>query len=309
MPEGRAPIDLAQFDLNLLVVFEAIMQERNVTRAARRLRLSQPAVSHALGRLRIMLKDDLLVRGPEGMMPTVRAGQLAGPIREALASLAIALEPQSTRPEDTSRSYTIAVNGYTAYVLAWRIVAALRRAAPRMRLTILPSGTRDILDELDAGLIDFALAGMTDGGDRFKCSRVMTDHYVAVLRRGHPGARAAMRAEDLAQMEHLTITSTGDNTSFVDDILEARQLTRDIVLSLPFLAAPEALAGSDLIAIVPSRVAQKLTRLWDLVACPLADETPNVELFMTWHRRLDSQAEHRWIRGTIRECLRDIASE
>lgn len=294
-----------RFDLNLLAVFEAVMQERNMTRAGKRLGLSQPAVSHALARLRVMLKDDLLVRGPEGMMPTVRAEQLAGPIRDALASLEIALKPQSARPEDMSHSCTIAVNGYTAYALTNQIVDALRKVAPQLRLMILPSGTRDILGELDAGVIDLALTGMTDGGDRFKCSRVMTDHYVALLRNGHPGACANLSVQALAQMQHLTITSTGDNTSFLDECLEAQRMKRDIVLSLPFLAAPEALVRSDLVAIMPARVASRLTRTWDLVACPIACEGPQIELSMTWHRRLDGQEEHRWIRTAVRRCLHD----
>jgi len=216
--------------------------------------------------------------------------------------------PQAIRQEEMSRAFTIAANGYTAYVLTCRIAKALRAVAPRLRLTILPSGTPDILDELDTGLIDFALAGMTDGGDRFKCSRVMTDRYVAMMRCGHLAAGGPLHAEDLARLEHLTVTSSGDNTSFVDDILEARDLKREIVLSLPFLAVPEALAGSDLVAIMPQRVAQQLARSWELTACPLAYDTPQVELYMTWHRRLDSQVEHRWIRGTIRECLWVIAA-
>ncbi len=296
----------AKFDLNLLAVFEAVMQERNITRAGKRLGLSQPAVSHALARLRVMLKDDLLVRGPEGMVPTTRAEQLAEPIRDALASLEAALAPQAARPEDMTRTCTIAVNGYTAYVLAVPIVEALRKAAPQLRLLMVPSGTRDILHELDAGLIDLALSGMTEGGDRFKCSRVMTDRYVAVLRAGHPGASAILSAQDLAPMRHLTVTSTGDNTSFLDDYLEKHQLKRDVALSLPFLAAPEALAKSDLVAVMPARVAARLARIWGLAACAIACDAPQVELFMTWHRRLDAQEEHRWIRNAVRHCLRGI---
>ncbi len=299
-------MDWAHFDLNLLTVLDAILHERNFTRAGKRLGLSQPAVSHALRRLRILLQDDLLVRGPDGMQPTARAEQLAEPVREALSSLRIALQPQATRPEDMNRAYTIAVNGYTAYTLAHDMAKALNAAAPQLRLTIVPSGTRDVLHELDIGLIDLALTGRTDGGDRFKCSRVMTDRYVAVLRKDHPCIAAALTAQTLGQMRHLTITSTGDNTSFIDDLLEARQLKREVALSLPFLATPEALATSDLVAIMPARVAARLARAWNLAACPLVFETPQVELTMIWHRRLDRQPEHRWLRTQIRQCLNQL---
>ena len=300
-------VNWGSFDLNLLAVFEAVMQERNLTRAGKRLGLSQPAVSHALARLRHLLKDELLVRGPEGMVATPRAEQLAGPVREALAGLQVALEPQATRPEDMRGNCTIAVNGYTATVLAARLVDALWSAAPKLKLTLVPSGTRNILDELDAGVIDLALTRMLDGGDRFKCTGVMTDTYVAVMRSHHPAAAGPLSLCDIAQLGHLTITSTGDNTSFLDEALEREGLKREIVLSLPFLSAPEVLVKSDLMAVMPARVAAWLGQGHVLVACPLPCQSPAVALSMTWHRRLDGQAEHRWIRDAVRQCLAEVA--
>jgi DNA-binding transcriptional LysR family regulator len=297
------------FDLNLLAVFEAVMQERNLTRAGNRLGLSQPAVSHALARLRHRLKDDLLIRGPDGMASTPRAEQLVGPVREALAGLQIALEPQAARPEDMSGHCTIAANGYTAFALTDRLVNMLLSAAPRLKLTILPSGTRNVLDELDAGVIDLALTRMLDSGDRFKCTGVMTDHFVAAMRSGHPAAASELSLKDIAELGHLTITSTGDNTSFLDEALEERQMKRSIALSLPFLSVPDVLAKSDLIAVLPARIAAKLGRTYEIVARPLPCKSPAVDLAMTWHRRLDAQPEQRWIRDKVRRCLAKINRE
>ncbi len=296
-------------DLNLLAVFDAVMQDRSLTRAGKRLGLSQPAVSHALARLRHTLADELLVRGADGMVPTPRAEQLAGPIREALAGLRMALEPQAVQPADMAGSFTIAVNGYTAAALTNRIVDAIWAEAPQLGLTVVPSGTRNIQDQLDAGLIDLALAGLLEGGDRFKCSRVLTDHYVVVMRREHPAASAALSLEDLAGLRHLTLTSTGDSTSFLDEALEAAGLRRRVALNLPFLAAPEALAGSDLVAILPARVAARLRRNWPLVDRPLPCSAPPVDLSMSWHRRMDGQGEHQWMRSAVRRCLASIAQE
>ncbi|NPD70009.1 LysR family transcriptional regulator (plasmid) [Lichenicola cladoniae] len=294
-------------DLNLLAVFEAVMQERNLTRAGQRLGLSQPAVSHALGRLRQQIGDELLVRGPDGMVPTARAEQLAGPVREALASLRIALATQAAHPGEMRGPFTMSVNGYTAFVLAGRLIAGLRDAAPHLKLTLLPSGTRNVLDELDAGVIDLALTRMPDGGDRFKCAAVLTDHFVTVLRREHPALQGRLTLQDLAALDHMTITSTGDNTSFLDEALEANGLQRRIALSVPFLSAAELLGQSDLIAVMPARVAAHLGAGLEVRALPCAG--PPVDLWMTWHRRRDGDAEQLWVRDTIRSCLQAIGRE
>ena len=296
-------------DLNLLTVFDAVMQERSLTRAGKRLGLSQPAVSHALARLRHALSDELLVRGPDGMTPTPRAEQLAGPVREALAGLAMAVEPPALDPAEMAGPFTIAVNGYTAFALANPLVAALGAEAPRLGLAVTPSGTRNVPDDLDAGLIDLALTGPVEGGDRFRCIRVLTDQYVALMRRQHPAAGAALSLEAFAALRHLALTSTGDSTQFVDDALAAAGLRRRVALSLPFLAAPEALAGSDLVAIVPARVAARLRQPWGLVDWPLPCPSPPVPLFMTWHRRREQQATHQWLRAAVRRCLAGVGRE
>src|SRR5579859_7050896 len=124
------------FDLNLLIVFDAVMQERSVTRAGSRIGLSQPAMSHALNRLRYMLKDELFVRTPEGMAPTPRAEILAEPLRNVLSDLQLALEPVTFDPAASDRSFSIAVNNYAAMVLSPPLVAATRAAAPSVRLDL-----------------------------------------------------------------------------------------------------------------------------------------------------------------------------
>ena len=150
-------MNLGAFDLNLLIVFDAIMQERSVTRAGCRLGLSQPAVSHALNRLRHMLKDELFVRTPEGMVPTPRAEQLAEPLRQALNDMQLALEPELFDPNETDRQFVIALNNYAAVILAPPSLIAVAAAAPGMRLDLRPTGLRDILALLDRGELDLAI--------------------------------------------------------------------------------------------------------------------------------------------------------
>src|SRR5229473_5771751 len=126
------------FDLNLLIVFDAVMQERNVTRAGQKIGLSQPAMSHALNRLRYMLKDELFVRTPEGMVPTARAEQLAEPLRRALSDMQLALEPETFVPSEASRQFVIALNNYAAVVLASPLLTAVTAVAPGIRLDLRP---------------------------------------------------------------------------------------------------------------------------------------------------------------------------
>src|SRR6202049_1200516 len=167
IPIGRADgghdlgVEVAQmnwgaFDLNLLIVFDAVMQERNVTPAGDRIGLSQTAGSHAISRLRHMHKDELFIRPPEGMMPTPRAEQLAEPLRRALSDMQLALEPESFVPSEASRRFEVAVNNYAAVVLAPSILMTVIATAPGIRLDLRPSGLRDIPALLDRGEHDLA---------------------------------------------------------------------------------------------------------------------------------------------------------
>ena len=156
---------------------------------------------------------------------------------------------------------------------------------------------KDILDRL------------LDGGERFKCSRVLTDRYVAVMRRQHPAATGELTLQRLASLRHLALTSTGDSMAFLETALDAAGLTRTVALSLPFLAAPEALASADLVTILPARVAARLRQGGALVAHALPCVAPAIHLTMTWHRRRDTQAEHQWLRANVRRCLAAIEKE
>ncbi len=312
MPEApnltrAAPADHAigmswgAIDLNLLIVFDVVMQERNLTRAGRRLGLSQPAASHALARLRHMLHDDLFIRTPDGMRPTPRAEQMAQPVRDALRELRITLEPEAFDPASSTREFSLAVNNYAARALVPTLARIVGKLGPRVSLDINPIGLREVLDQLDAGGMDVALSTLVDGGERFKCVRVMDDDFVALLDGSHPAAEeAVLSAERLADIPHIAITSTGDDTSFIDDALEQRGLTRTIATRVPFLSVVLMLVGSDRLAVVPRRVADDLARICPLVGRELPFPSPRIVLSMIWHRRLDNHAAHRWLRDMIK---------
>jgi DNA-binding transcriptional LysR family regulator len=177
---------LGAIDLNLLVVFDAIMMERSVTRAGQRLGLSQPAISHALTRLRHMLRDELFVRSPNGMMPTPRAQQLATPIRIALDGLQQSLEPDQFEPSRAATTFRIAVDNYAAIVLVAPIAAHVARIAPGVTLDFRPSGTLNVLEQLDRSELHLAIGPPGVQGERFSHRRLLQDQFVVVYRKGHP---------------------------------------------------------------------------------------------------------------------------
>jgi DNA-binding transcriptional LysR family regulator len=287
------------FDLNLLVVFDGLMQERSVTRAGTRLGMSQPALSHALNRLRYLLKDQLFVRTPGGMVPTPRAEQLARPLRQALADMQHALEPEAFVPAKASRRFSIAINNYAAIVLAPPLVSAVIAAAPYVQLDLRPSGTIDVLDRLDHGDLDIAIGTFDRTGERFASAGLLEDEFVAVMRPGHPAARQRLTLSTFGALGHVDISSSGDDTGFIDRSLATRGAKRQIALRLPYLAAGPVLAKLDLVATLSRRVAEALVRGTPLELRALPFASPPVRISLLWHRRLDGSPAHRWLRELL----------
>ena len=176
-----APMTWNSLDLNLLRVFNAIMQERTLTRAGQRLGMSQPAMSHALARLRHMLKDDLFVRTPDGMCPTPRAERMEGPLRAALHELRITLEDDEFDAVRAARSFIIVANNHAARAIVPALTRRVARLAPSVVLDVRPMGMQHALDQLDGGSVELALTTLTEGGDKFKCVGLLEDEYVVLL--------------------------------------------------------------------------------------------------------------------------------
>jgi DNA-binding transcriptional LysR family regulator len=286
-------------DLNLLVVFDAVMAERSVTRAGRVIGLSQPAMSHALNRLRHMLDDELFVRTPDGMAPTPRAEQLAEPVRNALNEMQLALEPLAFDPHTSDRTFVIGMNNLAAVVVAPPLCAAVCGIMPGVRLDMRPSGTLDIADCLDRGDLDLAIGGLESPGERFASQLLLEGPFVLVMRRGHPASRRKLSADVLAGLPYLEISSSGEDTGFLDRWLAARGLSRRIVVRSPYLSARTILTESDLVAIFSRRVAQVFTRYFPLEMREPEFDSPTVRTLMLWHRRLEAHPAHRWLREQV----------
>jgi DNA-binding transcriptional LysR family regulator len=298
---------LAALDLNLLVVFDAIMRERSVTRAGQRLGLSQPAMSHALTRLRHMLKDELFVRSPNGMVPTPRAEELATPIRIALDGLQQSLEPLQFDASKATATFRIAVDNYAAIVLVGPIAAHVARIAPGVRLDFRPSGTLNVVDQLDRSELHLAMGPAAAPGERFSRRRLLQDQFVVVHRKGHPGANAReFSTETLATLPQLEISSARFGAEFVETGVARSKPGLRPAMRAPFLSAAQILATSDLVAVLPLNVAKSMTRSHHLVFRQLSRSPKPIEAAMVWLRRLDNQPAHAWLRDVIGSVANDV---
>jgi DNA-binding transcriptional LysR family regulator len=290
---------LRNLDLNLLLVFDAVLRERSVVRAADSLAISQPAVSHALNRLRHALKDQLFVRTPAGMSPTPRAEQLALPVRKALNDLQLAVEGDTFDPSTAERRFTIAVNNYAAVVAVGPIVAAVRAQAPNVRLSFVPSGTLNLTDRLDRGELDLVVSARAIDGERFASQLLIEDRFVAVLRSGHPALRKKLTAASLAELQHLGISSSREDLTFLDEFLKAHKSARVVASDVPYLSAGAVLVQSNLVAVLGRKLALEFRRAYPIEIRELPFEAPLLHSVMSWHRRFDDVPAHRWLRGTI----------
>lgn len=291
-------MNLRTFDLNLLLVFEAVLHERSVIGAAKRLNLSQPATSHALNRLRRRLNDRLFVRTPAGMTPTPRAEQLTMPVRRALDELQVALEPETFSASTSERRFVVAVNNYAAVVLAAPLVAKCRALAQHVRLSLRPSGSLNMADLLERGEIDLAITAADTAADRFASRVLVADRYVVVMRRRHPAARRALDLAAFAKLPQLVISSSGEDISFIDAALASHGLARSVVLEAPYLSAGPVLAQSNMVAVLGRQIALEFRRSYPIEIRELPFASPSLRSIMLWHHRLDDPPAQRWLRET-----------
>ncbi len=297
-------------DLNLLVIFDALMAERNVTRAAQRIGLSQPAFSNALSRLRHYLQDELFIRGPDGMRPTPRALELASEIHEALNSIESALDPVNFEPGSARRTFTIDTNDYIVTTCIPALMRRLALAAPGIDVRIVPPAGR-AFERLDAREIEFGIGVYGDVPARFGVDVVVeSDTFVCMMRPDHPLARGRFDLKRYAGAKHLLITPRGDPRGFIDDALAEHGLTRRIVLTVnQFSVAPTIIACSDLIVTLPKRIADLYAPLFDLKLRPAPLPAPasfrSIEII--WHRRLGAHPAHAWFREQLKQVILESA--
>lgn len=299
-------IDLTRVDLNLLVVFDALMRERHVGRAAARLSLSQSATSHALGRLRALFDDPLFVRHPRGIEPTPRGRDLAQPVSDALSQLRQVLSPASAfDPATLRRTFTIATHDYALAVLMPSLMADLRIHAPGVDLRCVSIHPSEVIGGLDRGELDFALGGFIGiKAERVTRTLLFSDRFVGVARRDHPRLHAGrMSLEDFVSLPHVLMSPGGQPRGDIDQALSSRGVERRIAITVPnFLALPYVIEKADIIGVLPERLALRTAETAALTLFDLPIEVDCITCSMLVLAPLAEQAEIRWLSALLKSA-------
>jgi DNA-binding transcriptional LysR family regulator len=296
-------MELEEIDLNLLVVFRHLLEERSVSKVADRLDLSQPAVSNALRRLRKLLGDELFLRTPGGMVPTPFAEQLAESISYGLGMIHGALNLRASfDPKTDRRSFAVGMTDIGEIYLLPPLMELLRKKAPGVTLSTCQSSTGNLREDMETGKLDLALGffeGLTAG---FFHRRLFEERYVCMFRKDHPLAKKKLTLRDFSAADHLLVASPGTGHGQIDDILKRSGVERRIVLTVPhFVAVGHILQATDLLATVPSSLAERMLDPFKLVAVPHPATLPAVAINASWHAKVHRDPANQWLRGLIAE--------
>jgi DNA-binding transcriptional LysR family regulator len=300
---------IGSIDLNLLVAFDALLTEQNVTRAAERIGISQSAMSHALARLRSFTGDALLVRVRGGMVPTPRAQALGPPIQRALGDVARALSPAPAFDPKTARwVFKVGTTDYGELVLLPKLVARLAREAPGIDLRVR-SLEDDLIGPLVSGSIDVALAPPRPEleSQGIFARRLFDERFVCVVRKGHPLAKKKLTLSRFAAASHALISPRGREGGLVDDALARLHLKRRVAVVVPhFLIAPHVVATSDLVLTLAARVASVLAKPLGLVvlAPPAELRLEGFAMSAQWHERTQADPAQKWIRTVLADVAK-----
>jgi len=296
-------MDFHGIDLNLLAAFDALMSERNVTRAAARVGVSQPAMSAALSRLRKLFGDQLFLRSADGLLPTARARDLAEPISQALRKIESALvsKPEFI-PGEASLTFTLGLSDYPAFVLLPALLQTLGKQAPGVSLSVHAFTDRDrAVDLLDAGTIDAAVGvPPTHQESRISTRPILRDEFVTIVRRDNAMAKRGMDMKAYLALPHVLVSPEGNRHGIVDQVLAQLGKKRTLALTLPqMFAAPAVVAQTNMTATVLKRVALNSSARRKLVLFPPPVVLPEVVFDLIWHRRNDSHPAQQWLRDLV----------
>ena len=315
MTSSAKPPNFRTLDLNLLRVFDEVMAERSLTRAARNLSLTQPAVSNALRRLRETLGDSLVVREGQGMVPTPRALALWPTVRAALGQLQALLNPGSFEPATANSTFVLAMADATAAELIPGLVDILERESPGVALRVVPLTTRDPRRLLDEGkadlavghfpsvLADLVVRAQSDEAVAFAHQRLYDGQYVCVMRKNHPLARGKLTLDKFCAARHMLVSFSGRPYGFIDESLASLGRKRQVVLTVnQFFTAGRVVANSNLLTVLPQHFVNVTGIAEKLVLRPLPFDVAPVHVDAVWHSRMTSQSAHLWLRQAVQKA-------
>lgn len=301
---GIDGVDDSRIDLNLLATLEVLLAEQNVTKAAAKLHLSQPAVSAQLARLRDLFDDPLLLPTRRGMIPTARAIEIAPQLRDALDHVRNALQSHKEfDPGKADLTVSIGCSDYIQATVVMPLVLALRRSAPGVRIAVrhlVPALMEQQFVNKD---IDLVIATPEPSAPHLRTYHLFDESYILIGRHGHPRLKSKMTIDEYVELEHVVVSRRGGGFKTpVDSALATLGYRRNVVMSAAsFLFLPEIVAGSDLVALIPRRLFRTQLEGLTRVDLPWLGEQFNVSLI--WHERCHGHAGHRWVRNLIKNLV------
>lgn len=294
-------MDIARIDLNLLIVFDAVFRERNVSKAAKQLHLSQPAVSGALSRLRDATKDQLFIRTRGGMIPTKRAVELSEPVQQGLGALRQALlATEKFNPETSDRTFTLLLSEIGQILFLPAISETIRRKAPKIRLVMAKADPSEHLKNFEKGEIDLAVGVWPRLNKDMIRQDLMQDKWLCVSRKNHPAIAKRLSLKTYLKLEHITISSVSGGDEIIARTLGRRNLERHVALEVTDFLAPILIcAKTDLIATVPSALANFFAGSSPIRLIDPPLEFPRIPLQLYWHKRLEADGGRQWLTQII----------
>lgn len=288
---------LPSVDLNLFLVFDVIYTERNLTRAARVLFVTQPAVSNALKRLRRIFNDPLFVRTKHGVTPTPVADNISGSVKDALHLLNLSLtEGERFVPETSDKTFKFSVHDYDEAILIPRLMEHLAELAPRVSIECYAVARGDLESELSSGSLDFALDVPLFSAPRLCRQQLGTERYVCMVRPGHPAVHSSLTLEQYLDLEHIHVSGRRGGVGHVDMALEMLGLRRTIKLRMKnYMAGPQVVASTDLALSLPSNLA----KLYDMNTFEMPFKLETLNQFLYWHRSADLDQANIWMRSIL----------
>ena len=317
---NRPPINFRTLDLNLLKVFDVVMVERNVTRAAARLAMTQPAVSNALRRLRDATQEELFLPNPSGVTPTAHAQALWPTVRASLDSLQEVFEPQGFDPRTDARSFTLAMADATAALVVPELVRTLQAEGAQVDLRVVPLTTRDPRAMLEQGQADIALGFFPDvraalaaeGEDSLLRLEILyACEYACVMREGHAlAAPGALTLDAYCAADHLRVSFAGRSRGYVDEALSRLGRERRVLVTVSnYFTAGSVVHQSELLTVLPGMFVPATGFAARLAVLELPFEVPGIEVGLLWHRRHEQDTAQRWLRDILRRAAAQIAAE
>lgn len=292
-------VDLRRIDLNLLVALDALLEERSVTRAARRLGMSQPAASRALSRSRALFADSLLVDGPAGYMLSARAEEIRPALRRMLTGIGEMLKASPFDPAAATGHVRLLMPDLQAAALVPHLLTRLAEEAPALDLEILPLG-RTVIEMLERDDADAVVGVIDDGPAGVRRRGLYDDGFVTLMRAGHPAADGGLSLDRYLGLGHIVVSITGVGPAPVDVALAGMGRRRRVQVRVPsFLAAVEIAARSDLVMTLPSSLADTAAGMGRFVALPPPIDLGTFTMSLVWHARRQDEPRHVWLRRTV----------